>query len=148
MKRECCAAALLGREYQLWQREASDSCMRPYYSYFHAVVSKGFQLLMSLLVVHDPKVLQEEWLINNELPDNLPESDACFLQEIRSKPVPLQIQCIHVIRSQLGPKSEQKLDHLPLPKSLKELYLHQITLSCHLASGLQKTTHHNTLSMT
>jgi hypothetical protein len=107
---------------------------------------KGFHFRMSLLVLHDPKVLQEEWLVNNDLPANLLQSDACSLQEMRTKPVPLQVQCIHVIRSQLGPQSAQKLDHLPLPKPLKDLYLHQITLSCHLASGLPKT-HHHTISL-
>jgi len=128
-KQEQCAIALLDREYQLGQD--ADDCFRPYHSYFHAVVSKRLGLLTSILVRHDPRVLQEAWLIDKDMPKNMIQSDVSYLQEIRAIPVPLQVQCIHAIRSVLGPKSAEKLDQLPLPKPLKELYIQQITLSSH-----------------
>lgn len=91
-------------------------------SLFHMAAEKGQIKLMSLLVELDPQFLQEEWLIQKKIPEELQKqkSYTFWLMEYRKHVPSLQKVCKSSILSQLVCYYKPKIAELPLPRSLRE----------------------------
>ena len=90
-------------------------------TYLQMAADTGSVKLMSVLVELNPHFLQEDWLIQNQLPRKLKEHpDFCdWLVGYRKQPPCLQKLCRSVILSQLVVYYIPKVGELPLPRLLQ-----------------------------
>lgn len=93
-------------------------------SCFKMAADRGFVKLISLLVVLNPHLLQESWLIQTHLPKKLTDyvEFVDWLTDYRKQPPCLEKLCKSVILSHIGLYYKHKIRELPLPKTLK-IYL-------------------------
>ena len=91
-------------------------------SAFHTAASKGSIIAMNMLAGFNSQCLQEEWLVNGNIPNALAEHQAYTVQvlERRKQPPHLQHLCRTKICRQLGCNSVQKVETLRLPRILKD----------------------------
>ena len=90
-------------------------------TWFQMAADTGSVKLVSVLVELNPHFLQEDWLIQNQLPEKLiAHPDFCdWLVGYRKQPPCLQKLCRSVILSQLVVYYIPKVGELPLPRLLK-----------------------------
>lgn len=91
-------------------------------SYFRAVALHGFQRLMTIMAELNPQVLQEVWLIQGRIPDELYHygNFVPWLIQTRRQPASLTKLCRTTILYHLGIFYIQKVQQLPLPSVLKK----------------------------
>ena len=130
---EACAMLIASKEYHLWMKPVSSRQnifnlyeenpleFSPYKSFFHMAASKGYVNLTKLLIDQDPRVLQEKWLVKNQisLELSLHQELVAMLQNYRRHPIHLTWLCKYVILKRLRPNAYPKIAMLPLPKILK-----------------------------
>ena len=94
-----------------------------YTSYFHMAASFGLVKLMSSLVEMNPYLLQEEWLVQNQLPAKIRQHRefVIWLKKHRRQPASLIKLCKSAILAQLGDYYIPRVNALPLPKLLQTL---------------------------
>jgi hypothetical protein len=91
---------------------------------FFLAAAGGSEKLKRLMIEQRPKLLQSEWLVNEEIPDVLQSDEnrefLTWLMNTRSQPLQLQVICRLNILRQLGRRPQALIDTLPLPNKLKE----------------------------
>ena len=92
-----------------------------YTSYFHMAASVGLSKLMSSLVEINPYLLQEEWLVQNQLPAETKQHRdfVIWLKKHRRQPTSLVKLCKSTILAHLGDYYIPRINALPLPKLLQ-----------------------------
>ena len=115
------AISIIRLEFYLWNPFKQTDFL-PQESCFHVAATKGFIKLMKILIVQDPKVLQDEWLVNHQIPSKLSQHKE-FIEKLhrhREQPLHLLRMCRYTIIGALRPNPHPKVDKLPLPKTLKQ----------------------------
>ena len=108
-------------------------------SVFHMAAEKGQIKLMILMVELNPHFLQEEWLVEKQVPPKLQKENqfTSWLSEYRKQVPSLMKLCKSAILSQLDSYYKPKIAKLPLPNSLR-IYMSLLVPSCnHLDSWKQ-----------
>ena len=115
---ECAISVLQQGYYPMHQPDASMSNS----SYFQRAANFGFVSLMSRLLELNLQLMQEDWLVQENIPARLAQhSDfVSWLAKCRKQAAPLQKQCKSVILAQLKCYYIQKINELPLPNVLKK----------------------------
>ena len=92
-----------------------------YGTHFERVAKWGRISLMGVLMGMNTQFMQEDWLIQKELPHTLEQHTGfvSWLLECRKQTPSLQALCKSRILSQLGTYYMPKIDALPLPKTLR-----------------------------
>lgn len=129
-RKDCAIAVLRARCYPLqeapYESYDSDDSYESCYSYdsydvLQMAADKGMKEVMSLLVGINAQFMQEDWLIDEQLPDELLQYPdfVSFLLEHRKHTPSLQLVCKARIRKELGDYYGLKIDALGLPTALK-----------------------------
>ena len=97
------------------------------FSLFKMAAGFGFLKLMYIMIEQNPYFLQEEWLVQNDIYEELfeYESFVSWLIEARREVPPLKQLCKSTILTYMSPKPRPKIKELPLPNMLKA-YLRQV----------------------
>ena len=96
-------------------------------SFFDMASNHGFVKLMAVMIGQNPNFLQEEWLVDIDIPVNLNQHTnfVSWLIEKRKETPCLKQLCKAAILGHMSPNQKPKIKELRLPKCLKE-YLHLV----------------------
>ena len=117
-REDCCIALLQRGFYPVCEHDRQNIENR---HFFYSAALEGLIRLMKLLIMLNPKYLQDEWLVENEIPVDLSQHTGfvSWLLQHRSHPAQLTHLCRAEILEQLGQNYLTKIEALPLPKLLK-----------------------------
>ena len=96
---------------------------QPGLSLLHSAAFSGQPELVKLLVEFNPWCLQDNFLVNHNIPSELEEADPSFTAELieaQRQPLRLDVLCRAKIHEQLGFSLVTKAEYLQLPRSLNE----------------------------
>ena len=124
---ECAIIVLHQGYYPMQEPHVSKSGI----SCFQKAAGCGFVKVMSMLLDLNPQFMQEEWLVQNDIPVGLAQHSpfVFWLVEYRKTTASLQKLCKSVILSQLNIYYIPKIDELPLPNALKK-FLKEMKSAC------------------
>ena len=96
---------------------------QPGLSLLYSAAFSGQPEMVKLLVEFNPWCLQDDFLVNHNIPSELEEADPSFTAELieaQKQPLRLDVLCRAKIHEQLGFSPVTKAEYLQLPRSLKE----------------------------
>lgn len=126
---EGCATVIIRHGYYPVSKPLYDRFLSnlAFVSFFDMAANHGFVKLMAVMIDQNPHFLQEEWLVDNDIPVNLNQhvNFKSWLIEKRKETPCLKQLCKATILGHMSPNPKPMIKELPLPKSLKE-YLHLV----------------------